>query len=219
MRAAQAHAAIAVDVVIFAVGGDRLDTLLVKVRDGSFAGRWAFPGSLVGIGESLEEVARRELGLVTGESGVYLEQLFTFGDPGRDPSARVVSTAYLALLPAEVAPRATGRYAEATWFPVARLPPLAYDHDAMAGRALERLRAKLAYSNIVYGLLPGEFTLGQLQEMYEIILGRALDRRNFRRKILGSGLLRAVGRQRRGAHRPASLYRFRRRAPTIVEML
>jgi 8-oxo-dGTP diphosphatase len=219
MRAAQAHAAIAVDVVIFAVGGDCLDTLLVKVRDGSFAGRWAFPGSRVGVGESLEEVARRELDAVTAESGVYLEQLFTFGDPSRDPSARVVSTAYLALLPTEVAPRTPGRYAEATWFPVSRLPPLAYDHDAMARRALERLRAKLAYSNIVYGLLPGEFTLGQLQEMYEIILGRALDRRNFRRKILASGLLRAVGRQRRGAHRPASLYRFRRRAPTIVEML
>jgi 8-oxo-dGTP diphosphatase len=223
MRAEQAHAYVAVDVAVFAVGGARspggLEMLLVKVRDGEFAGRWAFPGSLVGVGESLEQVAKRELAAVTGASGAYLEQLFTFGDPERDPRARGVSTAYLALLPAEVVPRTSGRYAEATWFPARALPALAYDHDAMARQALERLRAKLAYSNIVYGLLPREFTLRQLQEIYEIILGRALDRRNFRRKILSSALLSPVGRQHRGAHRPASLYRFRRRSPTIVEML
>lgn len=215
----QAHAYVAVDVVIFAVAGDRLETLLVEIHDGPFAGGWAFPGGLVGVGESLERVAMRELGAVTGREDVYLEQLRTFGDPQRDPGARVVSTAYFALLPTKVEPRIAPRYARAAWFPTRRLPALAYDHEEMARLALERLRAKLGYSNIVYGLLPREFTLGQLQEIYEIILARPLDRRNFRRKILASGLLVPLGRQRRGAHRPATLYRFTRRTPTIVEML
>src|SRR5262245_56860941 len=161
----QAHAYIAVDVVVFAVDGNRLETLLVKIRDGVFAGRWAFPGGLVGVGESLEQVARRELGAVTGKSNVYLEQLRTFGEPDRDSGARVVSTAYVALLPRKLAPRAVERYADAAWFPMQRLPALAYDHDEMVRFAIERLRAKLAYSNIVYGLLPPEFTLGQLQEI------------------------------------------------------
>ncbi len=106
-----------------------------------------------------------------------------------------------------------------TWLPVHRLPRLAYDHDAIAKAALDRLRAKLAYTNIVYGLLPAAFTLGELQRIYEIILGRTLDRRNFRKKLLASGLLRPLDRQRRGAHRPAALYRFARRRPAVVEML
>jgi 8-oxo-dGTP diphosphatase len=216
---ARAHAYIAVDVVIFTIDGGKLATLLVKIREGAFAGRWAFPGSLVRADESLEEVAIRELGAITGRSDVVLEQLRTFGDRDRDPQARVVSTAYLALLSEKSPPRVAERYADAAWLPAGALPSLAYDHDEMARRAVERLRAKLAYSNIVYGLLPAEFTLGQLQEVYEIILGRGLDRRNFRKKILATGLLRALARQRRGAHRPATLYRFVRRRPMIVEML
>lgn len=185
-----------------------------------FAGRWAFPGSLVGVGESLEEVAARELRSLTGLDDVYLEQLRTFGDPGRDPQARVVSTAYFGLAPAAGRLQSAPRYAEASVFPVRHLPaPLAYDHASMAACALDRLRSKLAYSNIVYGLLAVEFTLSELQEVYELILGRSLDRRNFRKKILSTGLLRPLAKQRRGPHRPATLYRFSRRRPTIVEML
>jgi 8-oxo-dGTP diphosphatase len=208
----QRHAAIAVDVVIFSIDAGRLSTMLVRIGAGPFAGRWAFPGSLVRVDEALEEVAVRELRAITGRDDVYLEQLRTFGEPDRDPRARVVSTAYLALMPRPVPPRVNERYTAAAWFEAARLPRLAYDHDDMA-------RAKLAYSNIVYGLLGPEFTLGELQDAYEIILGRRLDRRNFRKKILSSGLLRPLPRQRRGAHRPATLYRFTRRRPMIVEML
>jgi 8-oxo-dGTP diphosphatase len=214
-----AHASIAVDVVIYTIDAGVLATLLVRIRDGQFAGRWAFPGSLVGVDESLEEVAARELRAITGRDDVYLEQLRTFGDCDRDPQSRVVSTAYLGLMPRREEPRVSERYAEASWFAVDRLPRLAYDHEEMACIALERLRAKLSYSNIVYGLLAAEFTLGELQDVYEVILGRRLDRRNFRKKILASGLLRALPRQRRGAHRPATLYRFTRRRPMIVEML
>jgi len=215
----QPHASLAVDVIVLTIAEGQLLTLLVKVRDGPFAGRWAFPGGLVGGDESLEAAAMRELSAQTGLRGTYLEQLRTFGDPDRDPRARVVSTAYFALVPDRSAVQTRGKYAGVAWFPVKRLPPLAYDHDAMARAVLERLRAKLEYTNIVYSLLPPEFTLGELQEVYEIILGRALDRRNFRKKILATGLLRALARQRRGPHRPATLYAFTRRKPMVVEML
>ncbi len=217
--ARQAHAYVAVDVVVYTVADGRLSALLVKVPQGPFAGQWAFPGSLVGVGESLEQVAIRELSAKAGHERIYLEQLRTFGNPGRDPQGRVVSTAYLALVPAKDVVEIGVRYAGAAWFPADDLPSLAYDHDAMAQSALERLRAKLAYTNIVYGLLPVEFTLGELQGIYEIILGRALDRRNFRRKIVATGLLRPVPRQRRGAHRPAALHAFARRRPMTVEIL
>jgi 8-oxo-dGTP diphosphatase len=215
----QPHPYVAVDVVIFTIDTGELKTLVVRVREGRFAGQWAFPGGLVRMHESLDEAARRELSAKTGLAGLYLEQLRTFGDPHRDPQARVVATAYFALVPAKEMLARSDKYAGVAWFAVRGLPALAYDHDAVAGAALERLRAKLAYTNLVYGLLPAEFTLGELQEIYEIILGRDLDRRNFRKKILATGLLRRLPRQRRGPHRPAALYRFVRRQPMIVEML
>lgn len=193
--------------------------LLVQVNEGPFAGQWAFPGGLVGLGEALDAAARRELELQTGLRDVYLEQLRTFGDPGRDPRARVVSTAYFALVRGRETVRGGGKYSDVAWFPMRRLPRLAYDHDEIARHALERLRAKLEYTNIVYSLLPMEFTLGELQQVYEVILGHALDRRNFRKKILATKLLRPLGKQRRGAHRPAALYAFARRQPMMVEML
>jgi len=219
MSGKQAYAYVAVDVVVFTVDESELKALLVKTRHGPSAGRWAFPGGLVGLGESLDAAATRELTAQTALQDLYLEQLYTFGDPGRDQRARVVSTAYFALAPTKAAQATSGKYTEVAWFPVRRLPALAYDHDAMAKCALERLRAKLEYTNIVYGLLPEEFTLGQLQELYETIVGRPLDRRNFRLKILETGLLRALPKQRRGPHRPATLYSFIRRQPAMVEMV
>lgn len=189
------------------------------MRAGAAAGQWAFPGGLVRMDEDLDEAARRELSAQTGLGGIYLEQLHTFGDPQRDPQARVVSTAYFALVPAKEMVQGSAKYADVAWFPVRRLPPLAYDHAAIGRSALQRLRAKLAYTNLVYGLLAESFTLGELQDVYERILGRQLDRRNFRKKILASGLLRRLGTQRRGPHRPAALYRFVQRRPMVVEML
>ena len=203
---------VAVDVVIFRVSGDALQALVVKIKHGPCVEQWAFPGGLVHAGETLDEAARRELTAKTSLRGVYLEQLFTFGDPRRNPQAHVVSTAYFALLPTTVADVQPGtKYSQAAWIGVDRLPALAYDHNKVAKVALERLRAKIAYTNVVYGLLPREFTLGELQRVYEVILGRSLDRRNFRKALLASGLLRRLARQRRGAHRPAALYAFRER--------
>jgi ADP-ribose pyrophosphatase YjhB (NUDIX family) len=211
---------VAVDIVIFTIDDGQLKALLVQVRSGPCAGRWAFPGGLVPIGEAPEATAARELGAQTGIGDVYLEQLRTFGDPGRDPHAHVVSIAYFALVPSRGEAQAgNAKYAGMEWFPLRNLPSLAYDHNAIAVYALGRLQAKLEYTNIVYSLLPRAFTLSQLQAIYEIILGRRLDRRNFRKKILALGLLRSLHRQQRGRHRPAQLYAFMRREPMMIEML
>jgi 8-oxo-dGTP diphosphatase len=215
--------AVAVDVAVFTVLDSALHVLLVEPRAGAFAGQWALPGGRVRAEESLDRAARRELAAQTGLRGVYLEQLYTFGSPGRDPQGRVVSVAYVALIPHGsrflAAPQRGAKYAHVAWRPVVRLPRLGYDHRAVVRTALGRLRAKLAYTNLVYTLLPEAFTLGELQEMYEAILARRLDRRNFRKKMLALGLLRRHGGVRRGRHRPASLYAFRERRPLLVPVL
>jgi 8-oxo-dGTP diphosphatase len=211
---------VAADVVIFTIDDGALKALLVQVKSGPFAGRWAFPGGLVPVGEAPEATATRELLAQTGIRDLYLEQLRTFGDPARDPHTHVVSVAFFALVPRPGEASAThGKYARTQWFPVHALPSLAYDHNSIAAYALARLQAKLEYTNIVYSLLPREFTLGEVQEIYEIIRGHLLDRRNFRKKILALGLLRPLHRLRRGQHRPAQLYAFTRREPMNIEML
>ena len=210
----EAAPAVAVDVAVFTVVEGALHVLLVPVDRGAFAGRSALPGGRVRAEEPLEAAARRHLAVRSGVRSIYLEQLYTFGSPERDPRGRVVSVAYFALIPHG------GRFGGgAAWYRVSRLPPLAYDHRDVVRTALGRLRGKLRYTNLVYGLLPARFTLGELQEMYEAILGRSLDRRNFRKKILSLGLLRRAGGMRRGSHRPAALYAFRRRRPMMIEIL
>jgi 8-oxo-dGTP diphosphatase len=218
----EAGARVAVDVAVCTVRDDTLHVLLAETTGGSFAGAWALPGGLVRDDESLDAAAARELVARTGVADVYLEQLYTFGNPDRDPAARVVSVAYVALIPHAgrfSATRHDPKYRQVAWWPIRRLPPLAYDHADVVRTAVARLRAKLQYTNLVYTLLPPTFTLSELQAVYEAILGRRLDRRNFRKKILSTGLLAALGRVRRGAHRPAALYRFRRRRPMIVALL
>jgi 8-oxo-dGTP diphosphatase len=216
----QRHPFVAVDVVIYTLSRRSLHCLLVQVKDRSFAGMWAFPGGLVGAEESLDQAAEREIFERTGVKQSYIEQLYTFGKPERDPALRVVSASYLGLAPnPNVALNPAPRYADIRWFAADRLPHLAYDHDQVGRIALQRLRSKLQYTNIVYSLLPREFTLGELQEVYETILHRRLDRRNFRKKILALGLLKKLPKQRRGTHRPASLYAFRQRRPMVIEMV
>ena len=220
IRNSLARPRVAVDSVLFAVERGRLKCLLVQLQRGELRGKWAFPGGLVRAGEQLDDAAIRELHSTTGLDGAYLEQLFTFGDPRRDPRGHVVSVAYMALIadPSEVRPP-LGKYAASRWFEVSRLPPLAYDHQLMADYGVRRLKAKLGYTNIAYNLLPKTFTFAQLEGLYAAILGRPLDRRNFRRRILGMGLLRELPAKRGGRHRPAALYRFARRLPQVIEML
>jgi 8-oxo-dGTP diphosphatase len=200
---------ITVDVVIFTIREGRLSVLLVRRGVPPFKGAWAIPGGFVLPDEPLDVAARRELEEETGIRKVYLEQLYTFGDPGRDPRGRVVTVAYFALVAAEQTPQAGSDAAEAAWWPMDALPTPAFDHGTILSYALERLRNKLEYTTVGFQLLPDRFTFGELQAVYEAILGRPLDKRNFRRKIELLRILRPLKEQKRtGRSRPAQLYEF-----------
>lgn len=202
---------VTVDVVILTMRRRRLEALLIRRKHWPFEGLWAIPGGFVNPDESLEAAARRELAEETGVNDVYLEQLYTFGDPGRDPRTRVITVVYYALISAETLRVAAGDdAAEAAWFPVYHPPELAFDHARILTYTMERLRGKLEYTTIGFQLLPPEFTLSELQEVYEAILDRPLDKRNFRKKVLSTGILELTEHARKtGQHRPAALYRFR----------
>jgi 8-oxo-dGTP diphosphatase len=199
---------VAVDVVIFTIRERALHVLLVRRAAPPFAGRHAIPGGFVVEDESLEAAARRELVEETGVRDVYLEQLYTFGDPERDPRGRVVTVAYFALVAPDRALEAGTDADEARWWPMSGLPVLAFDHARILDYALERLRNKLEYTTVGFQLLPAKFTLAELQAVYEAILGRGLDKRNFRRKIELLGIVSPLREQRATGRKPARLYRF-----------
>ncbi|MFA6896275.1 MAG: NUDIX domain-containing protein [Candidatus Paceibacterota bacterium] len=214
-------AVIATDVVLFTVKDEKLQVLLIKMKKKLYKEHWALPGGLIKSQESLETAAKRNLLAKSGVKNIYLEQLRTFGDISRDPFGRVVSVAYFALIPySGIKLKTTKKYAGINWFPIKKLPDLAYDHKKMIALAVKRLKAKLGYTNIVYSLLPQEFSLSDLQETYEIILNRKLDKRNFRKKILLSKLLIRTNKKEGGMpHRPAVIYRFKQRSPQIIDLL
>jgi ADP-ribose pyrophosphatase YjhB (NUDIX family) len=201
---------VTVDVVIFALRDWELQVLLIQRRLPPFEGGWALPGGFVRDGESLDAAARRELEEETGVRDVYLEQLYTFGDPDRDPRGRVVTVAYYALLTGDAVPLAAGTDAGAAmWMPARKHPPLAFDHEGILDYALQRLSNKLEYTTVGFKLLPKKFTLGQLQRVYETVLGRKLDKRNFRRKMSLLGILKPLDEWiQDGPSRPAQLHRF-----------
>ena len=205
--------ALTVDCVVFGLDADDLKVLLIRRDKEPFAGQWALPGGFVETDETLEAAARRELVEETGVENVYLEQLYTFGDVDRDPRERVVSIAYYALVKlSDHGLRAATDAREAGWFSVGAAPPLAFDHQTILAVAVERLRGKVRYQPLGFELLPEKFTLRQLQQLYETILDRELDKRNFRKKILGMGLLKELDEVETDvAHRAARLYRFDRR--------
>jgi 8-oxo-dGTP diphosphatase len=201
---------VTVDIVIFALQGEELQVLLIQRGIPPFEGQWALPGGFVRNDESLEAAARRELEEETGVRDVYLEQLYTIGEPERDPRGRVITVAYYALLTTEVAPLVAGTDAGAArWMAARKHPPLAFDHDKILDYALERLVSKLEYTTVGFMLLPKKFTLGQLQRVYEAVLGRTLDKRNFRRKMALLGILKPLEEWvQDGPSRPAQVYRF-----------
>lgn len=211
----------AVDLVIFSIIEDKLSVVLIQMKKKPFEDMWAFPGSLVDEKDSLDEAARKTLQEKAGITDVYLEQLYTFGDVKRDPYHRVVSVTYYALIKGEgVKLKTSDKYKNVQWFPIDNLPSLAYDHKEIARVALQRLKSKLEYTNIVYSLLPKQFTLSELQKTYEIILDKKLDKRNFRKKIDSLKILKSIDSYKTdGAHRPAALYEFKERKPKIVEIL
>ena len=205
-----ARAALTVDCVVFGFDGEGLQVLLIRRGLEPFKNKWALPGGFVQLAETLDEAARRELAEETGLTDVYLEQLYTFGSVKRDPRERVVSVAYYALVSlADHKPQAATDARQAAWFSVEAVPDLAFDHPHILATALARLRGKVRYEPIGFELLPARFTLSQLQHLYEVVLQEPLDKRNFRKKILGMGLLVDTGElQQDVAHRAARLHRF-----------
>ena len=203
---------VTVDLVIFTVDDDALKIMLVKRAEAPFSGYWSLPGGFLKVGESLEEAALRILDEKAGVRDVYVEQLYTFGDPERDPRARVITVTYFALIPWKKLPRPESeKVSDAIWQSTDQLPRMAFDHKDIIHYAVQRLRAKAGYSNIAYGLLPEKFRLSDLQKIYETILNKKLDKRNFRKRMLDSGLLKETGvKESGGAHRPAMLYQFKK---------
>ncbi len=202
--------ALTVDCVVFGIDDEDLKVLLIQRGVEPFQGRWALPGGFVHMDESVDEAARRELEEETGLERVYLEQLYTFGDVDRDPRGRVVSIAYYALVKlGDHRVRAATDAREAGWFAVWDTPALAFDHDRILQAALARLKGKVRYEPIGFELLPPKFTLSHLQRVYEVILERELDKRNFRKKILSMEFLVELDEVEQDvAHRAARLYRF-----------
>jgi len=204
------HPAVTTDVVIFSIRDQQLKLLLIKRGGAPFKGKWALPGGFVELDESLEEGARRELEEETGLAGVFLEQLYTFGQPGRDPRERVITVAYYALIPSDQVSLCAATDAEAVgWFSMDELPGLAFDHQTIVDMAHERLAAKLDYSTLAFQFMASEFTLSDLQLVYEIILQESIDKRNFRKWVLAMERIEETGEVKRdGPHRPAKLYRL-----------
>jgi 8-oxo-dGTP diphosphatase len=204
------RAALTVDCVVFGLDEHDLKVALIQRDLEPHAGRWALPGGFVHVDESLDEAARRELREETGLSKVFLEQLYTYGDLGRDPRERVVTVAYFALVNiGDHRVQAATDARSAAWFPVTDTPSLAFDHAKIVQAALQRLKGKVRYQPIGFELLPAKFTLSQLQHLYETILERPLDKRNFRRKALAMGFLEETDEiEQDVAHRAARLYRF-----------
>jgi 8-oxo-dGTP diphosphatase len=199
---------VAVDIVIFTIQEGALKVLLVKRRIPPFKDELAIPGGFVLPEEDLDRAALRELREETGVSDLYLEQLYSFGDPRRDPRGRIISIAYFALISADQQLKAGSDAAEARWWPVHSVSSLAFDHAKILACAIERLRNKLEYTTVGFQLLPAKFTLGELQSVYEAILEKKLDKRNFRRKIAELKILKPLKEYRSDIGRPAQLFQF-----------
>src|SRR6266700_874048 len=197
-----------VDIVLFTIRDRQLQLLLIRRLAKPFEHRFALPGGFVGEEESLDAAAVRELREETGVEKVYLEQLYTFGDPKRDPRGRVITVAYYALASDTQVLRAGTDAADARWFPITELPSLAFDHRKIVEYAHQRIRNKLDYTNVGFELLPDKFTLTELQLVHEAILGENLDKRNFRRKIIQKGIVKPAKEWRHTGRKPAQLYRF-----------
>ena len=197
------------NVVVFSLRDEQLKLLLVRRRNAPFQGYWSLPGGVVGEDEDIEANANAKLEEGTGVSGLYLEQLCTFGAPDRDPRERVISIAYYALVPSKRLRLRTDEHSEGVgWFALDELPELAFDHGRMVETAHQRLASKLEYSTIAFQFMPERFTLSELQNVYQIILNCDLDKRNFRKRMLAMDQIRQTPEVRKnGSHRPARLYR------------
>lgn len=201
---------LAVDLVVFGYHDRKLSVLLLNRKEEPFKDSWTLPGGFLQIEERLLQVCNRIMKTKTGLENIYLEQLYSFDEPGRDPRGRVISVAHYALVNPQRFEVVAGNMAnDVQWFPVDTVPQLGFDHDQIFGQALQRLKSKILYYPVGFELLDETFTMTELHELYECILGISIDRRNFRRKILDSEYIIATGTKREGLkNRHPDLYRF-----------
>lgn len=212
------HPVVTVDCIIFGFDGQNLKVMLIQRKSEPFAKMWALPGAFVDETESLESCAERVLMKECNISGVYLEQLFTFGNPSRDPRERVISVAYMGLVKtADFELIAGNDELQIEWRDVKEIPDLAFDHQQILRTAIDRIRGKIRYQPIGFELMNAKFTLPQLQQLYEAILGHSLDRRNFRKKLLSMQILKQLPeKQQNVAHKAAFYYEFDRERYEIL---
>lgn len=201
---------LAVDLVVFGYHDRKLSVLLLNRKEAPFQNSWTLPGGFLQLEESLLQVCNRIMKTKTGLENIYLEQLYSFDEPGRDPRGRVISIAHYALVNPQRFEVVAGNMAnDVQWFPVAAVPQLGFDHDQIFRQALQRLKSKILYYPVGFELLDETFTMTELHELYECILGVSIDRRNFRRKLLDSEYIIATGAKREGVkNRHPDLYRF-----------
>ncbi|WP_149244524.1 NUDIX hydrolase [Dyadobacter sp. 32] len=202
----QTKCLVALDSIIFGFDGDELKLLLVKRGIEEERHTWSLMGGWVQPEESLEEASNRILFELTNLKDIYLEQLYTFGNPGRDPVERTVSVAYFALINVEDYDSKISKNFEAQWFSMQELPPLLFDHGSMVTMAIEHLRYKASQHPIGFELLPEKFTIPQLQKLYEAIFGTELDKRNFSRKLLSTHLLVKLDEKQKGYSKKGAFY-------------
>ena len=208
----------ATDIVLFSFAEKKLRVFVVTVKNDDFKGMLALPGGLILPNETADDSVLRHMKDKAGVTGIIPEQLYTFSRIDRDPRGRVLSVAYFAAIP-ENRLENLAKISGAEWYEIGKLPHLAYDHDEIVSVAVERLRSKLEYTTIAAGLLPAEFTMTELQDLYEIILGKKFDKRNFRKKILQLGILKETDLKKGEKHRPAQLYRFSQKYGPVVPIL
>ena len=203
---------ITTDVVIFTIKSGKLQVLLVKRANEPFKGRWAIPGGFIRLSENLDSAALRILKEKTNVDNIYLEQLYTFGDPLRYPSSRVITCAYFALIRSDDIKLSfddSQSITQVQWHEVYNLPSLAFDHKEIIEYSVKRMRERLEFCPIAFQLLPEKFTLTELQKSYELILDMKLDKRNFRKKVLTGSVLKELDEYTKsGSKRPARLYSF-----------
>lgn len=203
---------VTVDIVIFTIRKKKLEVLLIQRGHEPFKDKWAIPGGFIRLSENLDEAAKRVLYEKTQVKDVYLEQLYTFGEPKRYPNARVITVSYFALIRSDdlkLSHDLDSSIQQVSWHPVYNLPGLAFDHADIINHAVRRLRDRLEYTPVAFQLLPKKFTLTELQKTYELILDKDLDKRNFRKKMISLGILHEFDEfTKLSSKRPARLYSF-----------
>lgn len=200
-----------IDCVIFGFDGESIRVLLIERAEDPFIHKLALPGDLVQPNEDLEPAAHSVLSSLTGLQDIYMDQLYTFGKVNRHPLGRIITVAYFALVHIDsITPKPSSFAKSIDWYQLNELPPnLAFDHEEILNKAIERLRRKVQTQPVGFELLPAKFTLSQLRKLYEAILGVEMDKRNFRRKILKTDLILPTDeKQKNVAHKAARYYTF-----------